>query len=437
MHVARVSTLIGIAGLILTALVSRPVAAQSDVIPNQYIVVYDDAVADAAGKTRRLVAQHGFAPLHTYSHALKGFAAVIPPARLAQIQADPEVAFVQQDRIATLTSQQLPTGVNRIEADRSSTVAGDGSGTVGVDNSGATTLAVAVIDSGSTHSDLNVVGGYNCAGGSTSSYKDGRGHGTHVAGSIGAKDNGVGVVGVAPGVPIYSVRVVSNGGSSTISNMACGVDWVTANEENLKIKVANMSIGLSGTDDENCGNSNNDALHRAICGSVGAGVTYVVAAGNSTADIQNNVPAAYNEVLTVTAIADSDGQLGGVGAKDGCLLYNDDTAAGFSNFAVTSDDQAHTIAAPGVCIRSTWNDGGYRNNSGTSMAAPHVAGAAALCIASGQCTGGPSNIISKLRSDARDRADSTSLPYYYGFAGDPNRPNSTRYYGYLVYAGGY
>jgi subtilisin len=137
----------------------------------------------------------------------------------------------------------------------------------------------------------------------------------------------------------------------------------------------------------------------------------------------------------VTAVADFNGRPGG-GAAATCRSDVDDTYADFSNFATSSADAAHTIAAPGVCIRSTWKGGGYKTISGTSMASPHVTGTAALCIWSGKCTGTPSQIISKLRSDA------AAQPASYGFLGDPYNPvvggnGKTRYYGYLAYAGGY
>lgn len=276
----------------------------------------------------------------------------------------------------------------------------------------------------------------NCSTGR--SFNDGNGHGTHVAGTIGAYNNTEGVVGVAPGIPIYSVRVLNNAGSGTWSSVACGIDWVTANAASKHIRVANMSLGGSGADDGNCGNSNNDAMHKAICGSVAAGVTYVVAAGNSNTDFAGFVPAAYDEVLTVTAIADFDGQYGR-GAVPTCRTDVDDTAADFSNFTLAgAADEGHTIAAPGVCIQSTWKGGGYNMISGTSMAAPPITGTAALCIAKGACGGSPSEVIYWLRQDAAVQ------PSGYGFVGDPTNPITTGginpktlYYGYLVYAGGY
>ncbi len=373
----------------------------------------------------------GLTPTYTYGTALFGFAASVPKARLAAFARDPRVQFVSEDREVALFGQSLPTGVDRIQADASSTKSGDGTGSVSV--------GVAIIDTGIdlSHPDLNVAPqGKNCSTGP--SFNDGNGHGTHVSGTVGAKDDGSGVVGVAPGARLYAVRVLNNVGSGTWSSVACGIDWVTANAANLGIKVANMSLGGSGSDDGNCGKSNNDALHQAVCNSVNKGLTYVVAAGNSNADIAGFVPAAYNEVLTVTAVADFNGQPGG-GAAATCRTGVDDTAADFSNFTTpTSSDAGHTIAAPGVCIRSTWKAGGYNTISGTSMASPHVTGTAALCIATGKCSGSPSSVISKLRGDA------AAQPGGYGFIGDPRNAiksggprGQTLYYGYLAYTGSY
>ncbi|HEY0735068.1 MAG TPA: S8 family serine peptidase, partial [Herpetosiphonaceae bacterium] len=226
---------------------------------------------------------------------------------------------------------------------------------------------VAIIDTGiqTNHPDLNVVGGRNCSTGS--SYADGHGHGTHVAGTVAAKDDTNGVVGVAPGARLWAVRVLNNSGSGTTSSVICGIDWVTANAGT--IEVANMSLGGSGTD-SNCGGS--DIYHNAICASVNAGVTYAVAAGNSAANANSFRPATYNEVITVSALADFNGEPGG-GAAATCRADVDDTFADFSNYGADVD-----IIAPGVCILSTWKGSGYNTISGTSMASPHVAGAAAL-----------------------------------------------------------
>jgi subtilisin len=163
---------------------------------------------------------------------------------------------------------------------------------------------------------------------------------------------------VAPGASLYAVRVLNNAGSGSWSSVICGVDWVTANAPAKGIRVANMSLGGSGSD----GSCTSDALHQAICGSINAGITYFVAAGNSASDLGGFVPAAYDQVLTVTAIADFNGQPGG-GAAAACSDV-DDSMADFSNFTrADSSDQGHTIAAPGVCIESAWKRAGYNTIS--------------------------------------------------------------------------
>jgi subtilisin len=393
--------------------------------PHAVIVVLKDNVQNPQQVANEHAQQHGATISFVYEFALKGYAATIPANALAGIARDPRVQFISEDREVQAVAQTLPTGVDRIQGDSSSARSGDGTGSVNV--------AVAVIDTGSgPHSDLNIAGGKNCSTGNPNNYGDGNGHGTHVAGTIAAKDDGAGVVGVVPGAQIYSVRVLNNAGSGSWSSVICGINWVTGNAASLGITVASMSLGGGGSDDGNCGNSNSDALHKAICGSVTAGVTYVVAAGNDGANFSGFVPAAYDEVLTVTAVADYDGQSGSAAAFS-CANYGaDDSAASFSNYATSAADQAHTIAAPGACILSTWKSGGYNTISGTSMATPHVSGTAALCIFAGNCTGSPAAIIQTLRTDA------AAQPPSYGFANDPSHAiGASRYYGYLVHAGGY
>jgi subtilisin family serine protease len=273
------------------------------------------------------------------------------------------------------------------------------------------------------------------------------GHGTHVAGTIGAKDDGNGVVGVAPGVRLWAVRDVNNIGSGSASTQLCGIDWITANGPALGIKVVNSSQRLLGpADDGNCGYTAGDVLHQAICRSTAAGITWVFAAGNSSAEFENLAGADYDEVLAVTAIADSNGQPNvgsttkftckSVYKTNGSSTYTgvDDTPADFSNWTANPGDQAHTIAAPGVCIYSTFKGSTYGYWAGTSMATPHVTGAVQLCIVSGQCTGVPAENIQKVRADAA--AYTQALPSW-GFKGDPLHPITGKYYGYLVRAGLY
>jgi subtilisin len=370
----------------------------------------------------------GISPAYTYGTALFGFAGTMPIGRLSGLARDPRVEFISADGAVFADAQTLPTGVDRIQGDVSSTLAGNGSGSVNI--------GVAMLDTGIDidHPDLNVAGGFNCSSGP--SFDDGNGHGTHTSGTVAAKDDAVGVVGMAPGARLYAVRVLNNAGSGSWASVTCGIDWVTANATSLGIKVANMSLGGTGSDNS-CA-TGNDALHQAICNSTAAGVLYVVSAGNSNADLGGFVPAAFDEVLTVTAAADFNGQPGG-GAAATCRNDVDETAADFSNWTtVGSGDVGHTIAGPGVCILSTWKRAGYNTISGTSMSAPHVTGMAALCIATGKCTGTPAQVMATLRSDA------AAQPASYGFVGDPYNPISgggpnpkTRYYGYMAYAGGY
>lgn len=347
-----------------------------DIIPDSYIIklnpnaVVNDTVTD-------IETFHGGQVSHVYKHAFHGFAARIPPARLKQLQQDSRIIAIYPDRVITLDAvnstpinttavQIIPTGIRRINGPLSSTNAGNGSGTVNVN--------VAVIDTGiAAHSDLTVAGGYNCSSGWPTAFTDGNGHGTHVAGTIGAKDNSLGVVGVAPGARLWAVRVLNNAGSGSTSTVVCGINWVTANSSTKNIRVANMSLGGTGTDAGGC---SGDPMHQAICNAVSAGVTFVVAAGNEADNAANHTPAAYNEVITVSALADFDGVAGGLGAPT-CRVDEDDTLANFSNFGPDID-----VIAPGVCIQSTWIGNAYKTISGTSMAAPHVAGAAALYLAS-------------------------------------------------------
>jgi subtilisin family serine protease len=161
-------------------------------------------------------------------------------------------------------------------------------------------------------------------------------------------------------------------------------------------------------------------------------VRFAVAAGNDGWAFPHatlpDVPAAYDEVITVTAYGDSDGLTGAAGAAPSCRSGEaDDRYASFSNYSNNSTDNAHTIAAPGVCIRSTWLAGGYNTISGTSMATPHVAGATALCVSAGPCAGdtNAASLVGKL--DSQNSA--------HGFSGDPFRPVSGRYFGYTAMAG--
>ncbi len=392
----------------LTAIASAEATGEhGDRIPGQFIVVLKDDVENADEAEADIIGRTRGERIASYRMALKGFAMRMSEADVATVASDPRVAFVSEDRIVSIARderaerpervesaevsertahlegffsnrrggtpppppppQLLPSGIDRINADlASSTGAG---------------VHVAVIDTGIqlSHPDLqsNIVGGKNCTTSKTTDYGDQNGHGTHVAGTIAALDNGLGVVGVAPSAKLWAVRVLDRFGYGTWSSVICGLDFVASNgpANGGPITVANMSLGGGGASDNNCGDTNNDALHKAACRVRDAGVTLVVAAGNDGTDASGFVPAAYDDaVITVSALADSDGVSGGLGAN---TSYGaDDTFASFSNFGSAVD-----IGAPGVNINSTWLSGTYKSISGTSMASPHVAGATALYLA--------------------------------------------------------
>jgi subtilisin family serine protease len=360
----------------MAALVAAPAWAQGSsddalsrrpagVVPGQYIVVLQDDISNVRGRANEMAADYGLGLQRIYTVALKGFSAQVPAAALRLLENDPDVAYVEPDQFVQAFAQSVPTGIRRIFADDNSNIGVDGIDTPRVD------VDVAVIDTGTgPHNDLNVVSRVNCAQGGpfgqscTSGGNDDNGHGTHVGGTIGAIDNGNGVVGVAPGARLWSVKVLNKRGSGYMSWIVAGIDYVTANAGT--IEVANMSLGCECT---------SSALNTAITNSVAAGVTYAVAAGNSDKNAATFSPANHPDVITVSALADFNGEPGG-GAPATCRSDVDDTLANFSNFGATVE-----VAAPGVCILSTWLNGGYNTISGTSMASPHVAGAAALLAA--------------------------------------------------------
>lgn len=344
-------------------------APPADVIPGRYIVTLKPGVNPRAFSDD-LGGQLGFRADAVFTHALNGFAANLPSKAAAALSRNPNVALVEPDMLVKATVQDLPTGVNRIDTDENATAAIAGNG-------GDMNVDVAVIDTGVDvdHEDLSVVGGARFSGSGfaifwtcddgTGSFDDDNGHGTHVAGSIGAKDNTLGVVGVAPGARIHAVKVLNSAGSGAISCVILGIDWVTANA--ATIEVANMSLG----------GGSNTSLCNAIQNSVNAGVVYAVAAGNEIVDASTRSPANCGPVVTVSAIADFDGAPGGLNDQtvswSSCTEDQDDSFACFSNFGSTVE-----VAGPGVLIRSTLPGGAYGDLSGTSMASPHVAGAIAL-----------------------------------------------------------
>ena len=251
-----------------------------------------DVRAEAAELAASARAEVGF----VYEHALQGFSMTASDVAASALARNPRVAFVERDPQVTLReTQTTPTGIQRISA-----AAASGNTAIGIDGSddGRVDVDVAVIDTGVDlqHPDLNVVVGWNCTSGSplvgscTTGGDDDHYHGTHVAGTIAALDNGFGVVGVAPGARIHAVKVLDSGGSGYTSWIVAGIDKVAANA--ATIEVANMSIGGSGF---------SQAEYNAIQGAVNKGVAFAVAAGNNDADANNYSPSAFDNVLTVSA----------------------------------------------------------------------------------------------------------------------------------------
>ena len=326
---------------VAACLVSLPAHAASGGPPESYIVVLKDAV-DPAAVANLHSNRYGARVDAVWGHALHGYVAVIPNDRVAALRADVNVSYVVADGEASIDAQETPYGIDLVNADSSSTLAGDGSGAVSGVN-------VYVIDTGveRTHPELNVVNFVSFAKGANRN-EDCNGHGTHVAGTIAARDNDSGVVGVAPGAPITAVKVLNCQGSGQWSWIISGIDWVTRNHG--ANAVANMSLGGGA----------NQAVDDAVSGSVASGVFYGLSAGNSGADACGQSPAragagTNNGIMTVAAID--------AASKE----------ASWSNYGPCVD-----IWAPGVNVKSTWIGGGYNTISGTSMASPHVTGGAAL-----------------------------------------------------------
>jgi aqualysin 1 len=338
-------------------------------IPDRYIVVFEDSVQNPAAVANEHARENGLQVRFVYTDAIEGYAAVFPNAQaLQRVEDDPRVAFVEQDQEVRAVAQTVPWGIDKIDADVSSTKAGNGSGAV----SGVNAY---VIDTGIyNHTDLYVKNHVNFAGGKNT---DCNGHGTHVAGTVGAKDNASAVVGAAPGVPLTGVKVLGCSGSGSTSGVIKGVDWVTANA--AEPAVANMSLGGGAS----------KALDDAVRSSATSGVFYSIAAGNNSANACNYSPAragaGTNNGIVTTAATNSG-----------------DKEASWSNYGSCVD-----IWAPGVSIVSTKKGGGTTTMSGTSMAAPHVAGGGALYLSTPRANMDPSSVESALKSAATPTANTS------------------------------
>lgn len=305
-----------------------------------YLITFRDDVTDVRAVAQELSRARGFALRFVREHAARGFSAVIPDPIAAALRADPRVLIVERDGPVSLVrpievaarpgggggGQSTPWGITR--------VGGSGSG------SGKTAW---IIDTGIDldHPDLNTSRSCHVAfNGSTPD--DQNGHGTHVAGTIAAINNGIGVVGVAANAYVCAVRVLGPSGSGTWEQVINGVDYVAAN--GASGDVANMSLGGSGS---------NSTLEQAVR-DASAQVKFAISAGNSGADANGYTPARVNgaNIYTVSAIGSNT-----------CM-------PSWSNWGNPPVD----YAAPGVGVLSTYKGGGTKSLSGTSMASPHVAG---------------------------------------------------------------
>ncbi len=310
----------------------------------RWIVVFDSAVVNEPAQEALIKAHGGIItkdlPLIT------GKAVILPPQAEAALGRINGVIRVDIDAVVEayakptpppLPPETLPWGVDQIDAELAwGTSTGSG-------------VKVAVVDTGIDldHPDLrtNIAGNVNIINPSKTGDDD-NGHGTHVAGTIAAIDNEIGVIGVAPTASLYAVKVLDRRGSGFLSDIIAGLQWCVTNG----MQVVNMSLGTS---------SDIQSFHDAVIAVNNAGIIQVAAAGNASGG-PVGYPAAYDEVIAVSATNSTK------------------TIASFSSIGPEVE-----LAAPGVSIRSTWKGGGYNTIQGTSMAAPHVTGTVALALAIG------------------------------------------------------
>jgi aqualysin 1 len=315
---------------------------------------------DVVGTVQTWERQFKFRAYAMYSASMTGFAAQLTPEQVSQLKQSGWVKSIEPDQAMKGFAQTIPWGVDRVDADLSSTKAGDGSGVV-------SNVNIYIIDSGiATHPDLNLVNQVKFL---INPSTDCNGHGTHVAGTAAAIDNSSDVVGVAPAANLTAVKVLNCRNTGLTSNIIKGVDWVTANAQ--RPAVANMSLGGSVS----------DTLDASVRNSAATGIVYAIAAGNEGQDACNVSPA--------RAGAGSNNGIITVGSID---IRNEEAAT--SNFGNCVD-----LWAPGVNITSTWLNNTTNTISGTSMASPHVAGVAGLYLSLNP-NATPTSLEAQLKADA-------------------------------------
>lgn len=299
-------------------------------------------------------------------------------------------------------------------------------------------VVVGVVDSGvdSTHVDLNYVGGATWTvpnpqhpNDTSDPGVDHYGHGTHVAGIVGGLNNGIGIVGVAPNAPVFSLKVLDGNGKGSLGAMLSAIQYA-AGPDGARVGLRVINLSLSAFIDPT--SADYPAIFDYVCNVVkqasDAGVVVSVAAGNYGVSTSGYLPASCPEAVVVFA-TDDDAS----------------APASYTNFLaqpVSEVDKARACTAPGTSVVSTMSREvdilGYRTLSGTSMAAPHFAGTAALCIATGTCSNSTTGIGKGRFVVAQAKEVRYPLPPSFGFDCDAERPCSDgRFFGYLLWAGEY
>lgn len=366
--VAAASTLVAVA----SPATAQPAAAPEKAVlvphgavpvASSYIVVFKDTTSSPAAvssTSASLAGRYGGAIRFTYTAALHGFAGHLSAVQARRLAADPKVAYVEQDAVVSIdeTQTNATQGLDRVDQ-RALPL-----NRTYVFNTRATNVNAYIIDTGVRPTHVDFGGRAHVAFDSVGDGRNGvdcNGHGTHVSGTVGGN-----TFGIAKGVQLFAVRVLDCAGSGTTSGVIAGVNFVTSNHRSPA--VANMSLG----------GGISTALDNAVANSIASGVTYAIAAGNSNANACNSSPARVGAAITVGATDVSDNR------------------ASFSNFGTCVD-----IFAPGVNITSDWRTSDTATNtiSGTSMATPHVTGAAALYLAT-HTTASPATVRNALVNGA-------------------------------------